>query len=234
MNAKETSALLDEKEKKKAERMAQMMAGFDLGGEVFSGNERSIRKMIEQVDALHEMSAAGEAIAPDALEELRHKLIETQGIVRQAELSITARGEEDEAHVRRREALEERAAILQQRYEEILERNLGDGDIEEVKVRLADTYATRQEGQLELVDELRDDLAHKVEENQKMKSELESLQQRLKSGAIVNGVASGAINGKTVQQQIAEFDNMKKSLMRDLQNRCERVSSRLLFQLPSL
>jgi kinesin family protein 5 len=27
-----------------------------------------------------------------------------------------------------------------------------------------------------------------------------------------------------VQQQIAEFDNMKKSLMRDLQNRCERVS----------
>jgi hypothetical protein len=30
-------------------------------------------------------------------------------------------------------------------------------------------------------------------------------------------------NGKTVQQQIAEFDVMKKSLMRDLQNRCERV-----------
>jgi glutaminase len=30
-------------------------------------------------------------------------------------------------------------------------------------------------------------------------------------------------NGKTIQQQIAEFDVMKKSLMRDLQNRCERV-----------
>lgn len=56
-----------------------------------------------------------------------------------------------------------------------------------------------------------------------MKVELESLQQRLKSGGIVNGAASGAINGKTVQQQIADFDNMKKSLMRDLQNRCERV-----------
>ena len=33
----------------------------------------------------------------------------------------------------------------------------------------------------------------------------------------------GIANGKTVQQQIAEFDVMKKSLMRDLQNRCERV-----------
>ena len=41
--------------------------------------------------------------------------------------------------------------------------------------------------------------------------------------AKANGVANG-INGKSVQQQIAEFDNMKKSLMRDLQNRCERVS----------
>ncbi len=30
-------------------------------------------------------------------------------------------------------------------------------------------------------------------------------------------------NGKTIQQQLAEFDVMKKSLMRDLQNRCERV-----------
>jgi kinesin family protein 5 len=62
-----------------------------------------------------------------------------------------------------------------------------------------------------------------LEENQKLKTENESLQQRIKSGAIANGVANG-INGKTVQQQIAEFDNMKKSLMRDLQNRCERVS----------
>ena len=66
-----------------------------------------------------------------------------------------------------------------------------------------------------------------LEENQKLKAENESLQQRIKSGAIANGVANG-INGKTVQQQIAEFDNMKKSLMRDLQNRCERVS-RLSF-----
>ncbi|OCK82299.1 kinesin-domain-containing protein [Lepidopterella palustris CBS 459.81] len=223
MSAKETSALLDEKEKKKAERMAQMMAGFDLGGEVFSDNERSIRKMIDQVDALHDMSAAGEAIAPDELQELREKLVETQGIVRQAELSITARGEEDEAHIRRREALEQRIAALQQDYEELLENNLSEADIEELKARLADAYAARHEGQLELADELREDLSRRVEENQKLKSEIESLQQRLKSGVIVNGVASGGINGKTVQQQIAEFDNMKKSLMRDLQNRCERV-----------
>ncbi|KAF2277122.1 kinesin-domain-containing protein [Westerdykella ornata] len=222
MNARETSALLDEKEKKKAEKMAQMMAGFDLGGEVFSENERSIRKMIQQIDSLHELSSAGEHIAPDELQDLRRKLVETQGIVRQAELSLTARNEEDTIHNRRREALEARVANLQQSYEELLERNLTEADTEEIKARLAEAYAARQEGNLELVDELKQDLTRKVEENQKLKNEVENLQQRIKSGAIANGVANG-INGKTVQQQIAEFDNMKKSLMRDLQNRCERV-----------
>tara|TARA_R110002003_G_scaffold70_24_gene6543 strand:+ start:13683 stop:15866 length:2184 start_codon:yes stop_codon:yes gene_type:complete len=223
MNAKETSAAQDEKKRKKAEAMAQMMAGFDLGGEVFSDNERSIRRIIEQLDLLHDMSSAGEAIAPDALQELREKLVETQGIVRQAELSLTTRNEEDSVHNKRRDALESRCANLQSSYEELLERNLSESDKEELKSRLADAYTARQEGNAELVDDLKQDLARRAEDNSKLKSEIESLQQRIKSGAIANGVASG-INGKTVQQQIAEFDNMKKSLMRDLQNRCERVS----------
>ncbi|KAI1479909.1 kinesin-domain-containing protein [Daldinia eschscholtzii] len=126
MSAKETSAVLDDKEKKKAEKMAQMMAAFDLGGDVFSANEQSIANAIKQVEALYELSSSGDLIPPDDLQELKAKLVETQGIVRQAELSLHS------------------------------------------------------------------------------------------------GVP-GMANGKTMQQQIAEFDVMKKSLMRDLQNRCERV-----------
>jgi kinesin family protein 5 len=223
MNAKETSAAMDEKKRKKAEAMAQMMAGFDLGGEVFSDNERSIRRIIEQLDQLHDMSSAGEAIAPDAIQELREKLVETQGIVRQAELSLTARNEEDSVHNKRREALEARCSDLQSSYEQLLEQNLSETDKEELKTRLAGAYAARQEGNVELVEDLKQDLVRRVEDNSKLKEEVEGLQQRIKSGAIASGVANG-INGKTVQQQIAEFDNMKKSLMRDLQNRCERVS----------
>jgi len=222
MNAKETSAAMDEKKRKKAEAMAQMMAGFDLGGEVFSDNERTLRKIIEQIDQLHEMSSAGEAIAPDAIQELREKLVETQGIVRQAELSLTSKSEEDNVHSKRREALEARCANLQAQYEELLQRNLSEDDREEIKSRLADAYSEKQEGNRELVEGLKQDLTKKAEEAQLMKTEIESLHQRIKSGAIVNGVANG-ISGKTVQQQIAEFDTMKKSLMRDLQNRCERV-----------
>jgi kinesin family protein 5 len=190
-----------------------------------------IRKIIEQLDALHEMSSAGEAVAPDSIRELREKLVETQGIVRQAELSLTTRNEEENIHIRRREALEARVQNLQQSYEELLERNLTEQDTAELKDRLADAYGAHQEGNAELVEEIRLDAVRKLEENQKLKAEVESLQQRIKSGAIANGAASG-INGKTVQQQIAEFDNMKKSLIRDLQNRCERVSYSILVQYP--
>ncbi|KAI9804203.1 MAG: Kinesin heavy chain [Sarcosagium campestre] len=225
MSAKETSAVLDEKEKKKAERMAKMMAGFELGDEVFSDNERSIRRVIEQVDALHATSASGEAVAPDELKELRVKLVETQGIIRQAELSLSERGERDEGSHKLTEELERRLASAEQDYEELLEKNLGEDDVAEVKGRLEKAYANRQEFGSDTIQALRKTIATKVDENQKMRTTQEDLQRLLKAATSgqANGVSHGLANGKTVQQQIAEFDVMKKSLMRDLQNRCERV-----------
>ncbi|RDL35834.1 uncharacterized protein BP5553_06446 [Venustampulla echinocandica] len=219
MSAKETSAVLDEKEKKKAEKMAKMMAGFDLGGDVFSDNERSIKEAIDQVDALHEQSAAGEAIAPDELQDIKAILVETQGIVRQAELSLY--GSSNDASAKRRDQLEDRLVAVDREYE-LLERNLSEADVSEVKERLAEALSNRQDVQIELVEDLKADLAQKSAEIQKFKAVNEDLQRKVKSGVVANG-SSGMANGKTVQQQIAEFDVMKKSLMRDLQNRCERV-----------
>ncbi|KAG0649108.1 Kinesin heavy chain [Hyphodiscus hymeniophilus] len=222
MSAKETNAVLDEKEKKKAEKMAEMMAGFDLGGEVFSDNERSIKESIAQVDALHEQSAAGEAIAPDELQDIRARLVETQGIVRQAELSVYG-SSTNHTGAKRREELEDRLEALERDYEELLERNLSDADVEEIKGRLQQAYSNKQDVETEMVEDLKADLAKKSAEIQKFKEVNDDLQRRVKTGAATNGVVGGIANGKTVQQQIAEFDVMKKSLMRDLQNRCERV-----------
>lgn len=219
MSAKETSAVLDEKEKKKAEKMAKMMAGFDLGGDVFSENEKAIAQAIKQLEALHEISSTGDPIPPDDLQEVKAKLVETQGIVRQAELSLYS-GMSSDSETRRRVELEGRLEKLQQEYEDLLTKNLSEADVEEVKGSLKEAYADKQTTQLELVDELKADIAQKVAENQRMKTLIEDLQGRVKAGV---APAAGLANGKTVQQQIAEFDVMKKSLMRDLQNRCERV-----------
>ncbi|KAL2024012.1 hypothetical protein VTK56DRAFT_247 [Thermocarpiscus australiensis] len=217
MSAKETSAVLDEKEKKKAEKMAKMMAGFDLSGDVFSDNERSVADAIARLDALYELSSTGDPIPPDDLKELREKLVETQGFVRQAELS-TFSAASNEAEARKRAELEARLEALQREHEELLARNLDEADKEEVKALLAKTLSDKSRTQVELVEDLKADLAVRTSENERLKALVDDLQRRVKS----NGAVPMA-NGKTVQQQLAEFDAMKKSLMRDLQNRCERV-----------
>lgn len=221
MSARETTAVLDDKERKKAERMATMMAGFDLGDEVFSDNEREIKACIDQVDALYEASSTSKGVALEDLHELRTKLRETQGIVRQAELSLNGMNDKDGRNDRRFE-LEDRLAAMKRDYHGLLERNLSEADVEEVKGRLKELYSNEQ---MNMTEDLRQEMAHEVENNTKLKTQIDDLQRRLKASgsASMNGVASPVLSGKTVQQQIADFDVMKKSLMRDLQNRCERV-----------
>ncbi|BDD63715.1 Kinesin heavy chain, variant 3 [Monascus purpureus] len=211
MKAKETSAALDEKEKKKAERMAKMMAGFSMGSEVFSDNERKIQEIIQRVDSLYSVSEAGETIAPDDIRELRANLMEAQGFIRQAELTMNGQGELQDS---KRTELEEKLAGLERDYQGLLERNLGEGDVEEIRQRLEKAYISQKETEKQLADELRAEIACKNQELVEVRQSLADSQSRIST----NGAA-----GKTLQQQIAEFDAMKKSLMRDLQNRCERV-----------
>jgi kinesin family protein 5 len=221
MSAKETSAALDEKDKKKSERMAKMMAGFDLGVDVFSANERKIQKLIEQVDALHTTSSTGEAVAPDDFVELKASLLETQGFVRQAELTMNDRSEVHEIQDSRRTELEQRIATLERDYEDVLERNLDEASVEEVKGKLEKAYSDRKDAEVKTVESLRTELASKIEELARLRQSSSNPD----SSASANGAASNgpSVNSKTLQQQIADFDIMKKSLMRDLQNRCERV-----------
>ncbi|KAJ5593816.1 uncharacterized protein N7459_000024 [Penicillium hispanicum] len=214
MKAKETTAALDEKEKKKAEKMAKMMAGFDLGDDVFSSNERKLQALIQRVDALHAVSASGEVIAPDDVIELRTSLLETQGFIRQAELTMNDRGELGELQDSRRVELEKKLDEIQQEYEGLLTRNLSEKDVEEIRGRLEKAFISRKETETEAVEVLRTEISRKDEELTKLRQSLADNESRTST----NGAAS-----KTLQQQIAEFDAMKKSLMRDLQNRCERV-----------
>lgn len=214
MKAKETTAALDEKEKKKAEKMAKMMAGFDLGDDVFSNNERKLQDLIARVDALHQVSSAGETIAPDDVLELRTSLLETQGFIRQAELTMNDRGEFSELQDSRRVELEKKLEEVQREYEGLLARNLGENDVEEIRERLEKAFIDRKEVETAAVEDLRTEISRKDEELNKLRKSLSDNESR----SSTNGAAS-----KTLQQQIAEFDAMKKSLMRDLQNRCERV-----------
>jgi kinesin family member 5 len=217
MRAKESTAALDEKDRRKAERMAKMMAGFDPYMNVFSDNERKIQDLIERVDSLHNTSAIGEAVAPDDLMDLRSRLVETQGFVRQAELTMNNRSDLSELHDSKRAELERRLEEAENGYEQLLQRSLGENDVDEIRQRLETLYVGRQETVASSIDNIKAELVQKDEELSKLRQSLTEAQSRSPSnGAAITG-------NKTLQQQIADFDNMKKSLMRDLQNRCERV-----------
>jgi kinesin family protein 5 len=121
-------------------------------------------------------------------------------------------------HGERTIALEDRLTAVQQDYEDLLTRNLSPEDVEDVKARLEQLYSDRKETQTELVHDLKDQLTHKSQDIEKLEKSIADLQAR----GVTNGGPNGVVN-KGIQQQMAEFDQMKKNLMRDLQNRCERV-----------
>ncbi|TKA34281.1 Kinesin heavy chain [Salinomyces thailandicus] len=209
MTAKESSAQLDEKERLKKERMAQMMSGFDLGDGMMSTNEMQVREMLQQLDSLIKITESGDAIAPDELHVLKERLLETQGALRQAELNGGANGHADAADTA---MLEQKLAQAQRDYQDVLERNLSEEDVENVKRSLYDSLAQHHEKQPDGSD-LGSTLARQQEENTRLRAELEALRRNAVNGA----------NGATLSKQLADFDTIKKSLMRDLQNRCERV-----------
>ncbi|KAI7235993.1 Kinesin heavy [Hortaea werneckii] len=214
MSAKESSAQLDEKERLKRERMAEMMAGFDLGDGMMSKGEMHVREMVQQVDSLLEIAGRGEAVAGGELHALKERLLETQSIVRQAELNQGADGHADAADTA---MLEAKLSQAQRDYQDVLERNLSEEDVENVKRSLYDSLAQHQEKQPDGSD-LGSALARQQEENAKLRAELEALRRN------ANGNGSNTAAAATgLSKQLTDFDTIKKSLMRDLQNRCERV-----------
>ncbi|KAF3388481.1 Kinesin heavy chain [Penicillium rolfsii] len=213
MKAKETTAALDEKEKKKAEKMAKMMAGFDLGDDLFSANERKLQGLISQVKSLHEVSAAGETIAPDDLLELQTGLLETQGLIRQAELTMNDRGESGLAQDTRYPELLKKYDDLLRDYEELLTRSVGEGGVDEIFQRVEKAFDRRKEAETAAIEHLQAQITQKDEELNKIRQSVPD-----KTGNSTYRAAA-----VDLEQRIAEFDAMKKSLMRDLQNRCERV-----------
>lgn len=164
MSAKESSAMLDEKERLKKERMAQMMAGFDLGDDLSSPSELHVRSTLQQLDSLLEIADSGEAVPVNELQRLRERLLETQGLVRQAEYGANGHSSEQ------------------------VEEGAEPSDLQQI-------------------------LSRQQEDNARMRQELEALRKQSLSGG----------NGASMNKQLADFDTIKKSLMRDLQNRCERV-----------
>ncbi|CCF50787.1 hypothetical protein NDA11_000514 [Ustilago hordei] len=228
------------KERKKAERMAKMMADFNQG--IVSEKEEQIRDTLSKLE-----NAGPRVLSADDLSTLREQLLESQSLAREQTERVRQAHEENELLHQRRQELESRFATLEAEYEELLDKSIKaeeanhvnvDITIQDLKDKLESQYASKRQAQASEITDLKRQMELKAKEiavlssnNDNLKSTNEELKRAF---AVTTAGVKGGRNlaesarelervRKTMAAQLSEFDTMKKSLMRDLQNRCEKV-----------
>ncbi|KAI9252856.1 kinesin heavy chain [Phascolomyces articulosus] len=238
-----------EKEKKKAEKMAQMMSGFDPSGQI-NEKERQIRDALSKLDGENT-----NALSTEEIVSLRRELAESKVLLDQHTKTIHDLTYEKGTMERKKADLEAKLGSLEQEYEELLDKTIAEEEagvkskaditetIAEIKSKLEAAHHAKKEVQQKEIEELKLQLERKQQDQERLGKALEDLkaandqlQATLSEQANQPPVANGAANGdlsekekdlermrKSMAQQLADFEVMKKALMRDLQNRCERV-----------
>jgi kinesin family protein 5 len=113
----QAGASTDDKEKRKQEKMAVMMAKFDTQG-AFSEKDEQLRTLLVKLDAIDGADTSG--LTSEDLTAIRRHLADSQTVLRETQDRMRNVQEENEVLVRRREALEERVQELEHEYEELL------------------------------------------------------------------------------------------------------------------
>ncbi|CDS09931.1 Putative Kinesin heavy chain [Lichtheimia ramosa] len=234
-----------EKQKKKAEKMAQMMSGFDNSG-VLIEKEKQIRDALGKLDD----GKAG-SLSIEELVSVRRELAESKILVDQHTKTIEVLSAERESLEKKTKDLESRFGALDQEYEELLDKTIAEeesrnqkGNIAEtvsaLKIKLENEYQSQKEIQQKEINDLKKDLESKTSSHEKLtkavadlKAANEELQNMLSDHPQqANGRSEAEMSEKekdiermrkTMAQQLADFEVMKKALMRDLQGRCEKV-----------
>jgi len=234
------------KQRKKAEKMAQLMAGFE--STALSEKEDEIRATLQKLD---EAADVDRPLSAEDLMLLKRQLTDSQILANESNERAKKSQEEIELLSRRKEELENRLSLLEQDYEDLLERasaavgagginSTGDdaNELESIKAKLDAQTALKREATLVEITDLKQQVDIKVHENRSLLVTIDNLKSANEELKRAFAVTAAGIEGgkdlaesakemerirKTMASQLSEFDGMKKSLMRDLQNRCEKV-----------
>ncbi|KAG0260785.1 hypothetical protein BG011_001624 [Mortierella polycephala] len=236
-----------DKEKKKIEKMekmAQMMADLDPSGEI-SAKEAQLRETLFQFESPTGLTAE-ETIA------IRKEIAQSRSIIEQHEQTISELNNENASLTLKRDALEVHLRDVELEYEVLLDKTIADEEanssidvletISELKKKVEAQYAAKRSQTQQEIVQLKQEAARRNEDIQKLSinvTELRRGNEELKEQIERqnNHTSSGLWEGKDMTererdmerirkkmaQQLADFDVMKKSLMRELQSRCEKV-----------
>ncbi|CAO3657520.1 unnamed protein product [Mucor hiemalis] len=232
-----------EKEKKKAQKLAQIMFKLDPSGEI-NEKERQIR------DSLHKIESEGHgSLSLEDLVSLRRDLAESKILLDQHTKTITDLNLEKDALEKKKSELDGRMGTLEQEYEELLDKTIAEeeisaqknADMEEtistLKSKLEAQYASKKETQEKEIEDLKQEISEKNDNLHKLTASLSDLKDA--NDQLQNALSDQPVqtqNGdlserekelermrKSMAKELADFETMKKVLMRDLQTRCEKV-----------
>ncbi|KAF9005674.1 kinesin heavy chain [Cyathus striatus] len=242
LKASQKDASAEDKEKRKQEKMAMMMAKFDTQG-AFSEKDEQLRQLLNKLDNMDDAAS----LSQEDLIAIRRQLTDGQALVRETVDRLRQSQEENEIISRRRDELEARVSALETEYEELLEKTIHDEETSNVDLaesmadlrnKLEAQYAAKREAHSSEVADLKQQVELRTNEVRSLNASIESLKSVNEELKRAFAVTSAGIEGgknlaesaqdlertrKAINVQLAEFDGVKKSLMRDLQNRCEKV-----------
>ncbi|ORY85468.1 P-loop containing nucleoside triphosphate hydrolase protein [Protomyces lactucae-debilis] len=202
----------EEKEKRKAEKMRTMMAGFSIERDPAS----SLQDLLDTCTGVDQLDGEG-------LAQLRATLQETQRAVRDTDRGLQDKLDLVDSLTRRKAELEARLERTEQAYAALLEKTLAEQgvDMGALKQQYQEVVEAKREADTNEIARLHEQAASQAALLAQSQEALAHAKQQ--RSADVPVPYEGSNGGKTVAQQLADFDAMKKSLMRDLQTRCERV-----------
>jgi len=239
------------KERVRQERVTKMMAELDTSSAIFE-KEKAVRTSLEHLlTAIGDPNSTGSVIH-DSLEMLpaaeRDAIVKeisaAKAVVEEMEDKLRVTNVENKLLVQRKDELENRIRTLELEYEQLLNKTIADeekrltgnadtaSDLNEMKKIMEAQAEFKVKDKDKLLEDTKLQLAAKQEEInalQYTKNELQKMVETLAEQSTKKSskpVAAGDDLDKikkVMGQQLAEFDAMKKHLMKDLQDRCEKV-----------
>lgn len=214
----------EERDLRRKERVERMMK--DLHTDGFNDKEAAIRESLAKLDQTN-MSSEDSAQVREQMLEIAERHREVSRLLDEVQM------ERDNAALDLQNA-EVRMADMREAYDNLVKGEGGDG----LRAGIEAQYADQRKAQQSEIEALKRQVDQKARELTALQTENESMRaahdELRRAFAVTTAGVEGGQNllesaremervRKTMAQQLAEFDTMKKSLMRDLQNRCEKV-----------
>lgn len=194
----------------------------------------------------HELNV--QDITPEAIRKLRQDLQSTKATIEQHKVTIDNLEQERDSLITKRDDLEIRFGNLEVDYEELLDKTIAMEELDvkqtsdiaasitELKTKLESQFIIKRQVQEKEIESLRSDMEKKTKEENRLMGVMKEIQEthdkllKMKAEPVIINTKDTVEQKekelekmrKTMAQELADFETMKKVLMRDLQSRCEK------------